>query len=268
MIKIGLIIDKIHYERKVNELVQYLKKRVDLSVYVEEEYLLDSSNLDFKEDLFFTKGKGDVILSLVKIIEKETSIPVINSYKGIWNAFNRFINATILDRAGILVPNYTLNPENIFPNFKNYISKNILDQKTYQFTPRIDKKGGRLRVDDQRALLEKDQFHYLFYQEFIKSKWEYKIYCIGEELFFYKQIPVLVNPNKMESRKNIDKISELEELALKAANAVDLKIASIDFLKSKDGKYYLTDINSTPNFNYIKNGHEIVGNYLIKQAKK
>ena len=41
----------------------------------------------------------------------------------------------------------------------------------------------------------------------------------------------------------------------------------MDFLRSKNGVYYLTDINSSPNFNYIKNGPKIVGDYLIKQAK-
>jgi hypothetical protein len=41
----------------------------------------------------------------------------------------------------------------------------------------------------------------------------------------------------------------------------------MDFLKSKDGNYFLTDINASPNFNYIKDGPKIIGDYLIKQAK-
>ncbi|MFX1396485.1 MAG: RimK family alpha-L-glutamate ligase [Promethearchaeota archaeon] len=268
MIKIGIIIDKLHYKWKASELIKFLKKKITLSTYIEEEYLLNNEDSTFDEDLFFVKGKGDIILSLVKTIEKETSIPVINSYKGIWTAFNRFINCTILENAGIPVPRYTLNPDKILPEFKDYISKNMVDQKTYQFKPKIEKNKGHLQVNDQRALLEKEQFHYIFYQDFIKSKWEYKVYCIGQELYFFKQIPVLINPNKMESRKEIDKIPELEEMALKAVEVVDLKISSIDFLKSKDGQYYLTDINSTPNFNYIKKGPEIIGNYLINQAKQ
>ena len=106
-----------------------------------------------------------------------------------------------------------------------------------------------------------------FYQEFIKSKWEFKLYKIGDDVFFYKQLPVLVNPNKMESRRGIKPIPELMEMAFKATQALTLEIASVDFLQSKDGNFYLTDINCTPNFNYIKDGHVIVGDFLMQRAK-
>ena len=267
--KIGIIVDKYHLELKTLNLLKYLKPKVDVSIYLEEEYLLDSNNLTFNEDIFFVKGKGDKLIALVKMIENETSIPVINSFKGIWTAIHRFMNCTLLKKAGIPVPEFALNPEDIPPPFNNYITKNIIDQKTYAFNPNIEKINGQLHVTDQRALKEKSLYDdYFFYQKFIKSKWEYKIYNIGSELFFYRQLPVLVNPNKMESREKIKEIPELREMVIKANNAVDLKISSIDFLKTKDGKYYLTDINSSPNFDYIKDGAKIVGDYLIKQAKE
>ena len=262
------MIDKIHLERKVIEFLKYLRNKVDVSIYLEEDFLLDCSTINFDEDIFFVKGKGDVILALVKIIEKETSIPVINSFKGIWNAFNRFMNSTILNKAGVPVPEFTLNPEGIQPYFEDFIAKNMIDQKTYAFSPKIKKVKGHLQVSDERALNETDIYHSIFYQKFIKSKWEYKIYSIGDDLFYYKQLPVLVNPNKTESRVKIEAIPELGELVIKATSTLDLKIASVDFLKSNDGQYYLTDINSSPNFNYIKNGPKIVGDYLIEQAKK
>ena len=72
----------------------------------------------------------------------------------------------------------------------------------------------------------------------------------------------------MESRKKIDEITELREIAIKTMKILDLKIVSLDFLKSIDSKYYLTDINCSPNFNYIKDGPKIVGDFLLKQAKK
>ena len=268
MVKIGIIIDKYHLKRKSSEFINYLNSKVDLKIYVEEEYLLNNNDLIFDENLFFVKGKGDIILALVKTLENETSIPVINSFKGIWTCFHRFMNSTLLRKAGIPVPEYALNPEKFAPPFKDYISKNIIDQKSYAFDPKIEKKDGHIQVIDKRALREKLIYsNYYFFQEFIKTKWEYKIYGIGEDLFYYKQYPVLVNPNKMESRKKIEKIPELQEYVAKAMEVLNLKITSVDFLKSKEGNFYLTDINSSPNFNYIKNGHKIVGDYLIKQAK-
>jgi len=266
--KIGIIIDREHLEKKASKLIKYLRKKADISIYIEEEYLLKCSEVIFDEDIFFVKGKGDILLAIVKSIENETSIPVINSFEGIWNAFNRFINCTLLEQVGIPVPKFTLNPESIPPDFNDYISKNIIDQKTYAFNPEIEKVNGHLQVVDKRAVKEISNYHYYFYQEFIKSKWEYKIYCIGDELFFYKQLPVLVNPNKMESRRKIKEIPELGEMVIKAKNRLGLSITSVDFLKSSDGQYYLTDINSSPNFNYIKNGHEIVGDYLLNLVKR
>jgi glutathione synthase/RimK-type ligase-like ATP-grasp enzyme len=272
MVKMGLIIDKYHLERKVAEFLKYIKAKADLKLYVEESYLLDLFNSNFDEDIFFVKAKGDLVLSLVKLIERNTSIPVINSSKSIWLAFNRFLNSTLLREAGVRVPNFSISPIGSSPSFSEYIIKNVADQKNYAFKPKIVKKNGKLNVEDERAIDEaksgKGSYNYYYYQEFIRSEWEYKVYRIGEELFFYKQIPILVNPDKMKSRIKIQEIPELREMAIKAIDCINLKIASCDFLQTRDGKFYLTDINSSPNFNYIKNGPKIVGDYLISQAKR
>jgi hypothetical protein len=270
--KIGIIIDKYHLENKVSDFLKYLKTIAEVSIYLEESYLVNSSKIKFDEDIFFVKGKGDLILALVKNIEKETSIPVINSSRGIWYTMNRFMTSVVLQKEGILVPDFSLNPLSDSPPFEDFIVKNIVDQKHYSFIGKIEKINGHLRIFDERALKEaqggKENYQYFYFQKYIKSKWEYKIYGIGDQVFFYKQLPVLVNKNKMESRVEIEANSELKEIVLKAMRVLDLKITSVDFLRSKESKFYLTDINSIPNFNYIKDGVKIVGNYLLEQAKR
>jgi len=72
----------------------------------------------------------------------------------------------------------------------------------------------------------------------------------------------------MKTRIEINPIPELREKVIQIKRLLDLKITSVDFLKSKDNVYYVSDVNSTPNFNYIKNGPKIVGDYLIEQTKK
>ena len=267
--KIGLIIDNYHLSYKVKEFLEYLKSIADVKIYIEESFLLKSSELNFDEDLFFVKGKGTLILGLVKLIEEQTSIPVINPYKAIWFTINRFLSSTFLRKASIPVPDFSLIPNGETPPFNNYIIKNVIDQKNYAFKPIVDQKNGHFRVADMRALDEVDgkeiKYHFLYYQKFIKSKWEYKIYGIGEDVYFYKQLPILINPHKMESRQEIKQIPELKEYCLKAMEIMDLKVTSLDFLKSKD-QFYLTDINCTPNFNYIKNGPQIVADFLLEQA--
>lgn len=271
LIKIGLITDKYHLEKKSTQFLKYCKKHAEISIYIEEDYFLDFSNYNFDENIFFVKAKGDLIIDLVKLIEQETKIPVINSSRSISLAFNRFLNSVFLRKAGIHIPDFTLIPVGIPPPYKEYIMKNIIDQKNYAFRPQIHEKGGFLKVTDIRAFEEssgiKPKYTHVYYQDFVKSKWEYKVYLIGDDIFYFKQIPVLVNPDKMKSRIGIEKDRELTEIAYKAAEAIGLKICSMDFLRSKNGVFYLTDINSSPNFNYLKNGPKIIGDYLIRQAK-
>lgn len=271
LIKIGLITDRYHLEKKLIQFLNYCKSLAEISFYIEEDYFLDFSNYDFDENIFFVKAKGDLIINLVKLIEQETKIPVINSSRSISLAFNRFLNSVFLRKVGIQIPDFTLNPIGISPSYKEYIMKNIIDQKNYAFSPQIQKKGGFLKVTDMRAIEEssgiKPKYTHVYFQDFVNSKWEYKVYLIGDDIFYFKQIPVLVNPDKMKSRIKIDKDAELTEMAYKAAETIGLKISSMDFLRSKKGVYYMTDINSSPNFDYLKNGPKIVADYLIRQAK-
>ena len=269
--KIGIIIDRWHLEKKVSEFLKYLKTKANVSLYVEESYLFDKENLEFDEDLFFVKAKGKLAVKLAMMIENETSVPVINSSKAIWLSIHRFMNSIVLRKAGICIPDFSLYASTYQSPFEDYIVKNIIDQKTYSFKPNIKKENGHLKVSDERALKEvkggEEDYQYYYCQKFIKSKWEYKVYRFGDNLFFYKQIPVLVNPNKMETRRKIPENPELKDIALRATNILNLKISSMDFLKSREGKFYLHDINPMPNFNYIENGPKIMADFLIEQAK-
>ena len=248
-----------------------MRKKVKIKLYVEERQLVDFSKVDFEEDLFFVKAKGELVINLVKLIEHETNIPIINSSKSIWLCYNRFLNSTLLRKVGVNVPDFSLNPVDNSPPFKDYIIKNIKDQKNYAFKPIVNQVKQGISISDERAITEATsgsyQYNFLYYQNFIKSEWEYKVYCIGDKFFYFKQLPVLINPNKMESRRKIKAIKEVKNFSKIATEALGLKIASLDFLKSEDGEYYLTDINSSPNFEYIKNGAKIVGDYLIKVAR-
>ncbi|MHA1273101.1 MAG: ATP-grasp domain-containing protein [Promethearchaeota archaeon] len=271
-VKLGIIVDQGHLKFKMGEFLKYAKTIAEVSIYVEQELLFNPSELKLNEDVFLVKGKGDLLLDFVRFVERETSAPIINSYKGTYLTIHRFLNSLYLERAGILVPKFSLSPCHFRAPYEDYIIKNIVDKKIYSFTPRVERVNGHVHVIDQRAWDEcyndKERYNYFFYQEFIESEWEYKIYGIGEQLLFYKQVPLLYNPNKLETRHKIEKIPELEEICYKAMEVLDLKLTSIDFLRGKDGEFYLTDINCTPNFNYIKDGPKIVANFLIEQAKR
>ncbi|MFW9825844.1 MAG: hypothetical protein ACFFE4_23095, partial [Candidatus Thorarchaeota archaeon] len=106
--KIGILIDEYHLNYKVTDFLKYLKEIAEVKIYLEESYCIISNDIHFNEDIFFVKGKGDVILGLVNLIEEETSTPVINSFRGTWLCINRFLNSTFLRSAGIPVPDFSL----------------------------------------------------------------------------------------------------------------------------------------------------------------
>ncbi|MEJ2296326.1 MAG: hypothetical protein P8Y23_16375, partial [Candidatus Lokiarchaeota archaeon] len=226
-----------HLENKVKQFITYMKKVCKLSIYVEENYIVDFNEVKFDEDLFFVKGKGDVILNFAKSLEIDLDIPVINSSKGIWLAYNRFLNSSLLRNAGIQVPNFSLNPKDKPPPFQSFIIKNVRDQDNYSFNPTIRRSNRFIEVRDERALEEvygtDAQYNFFYYQEYIESEYEYKIYGIGEDLYYYKQKPLLEDLDKMKSRVVIDPLTELGEIAYKVMKLFDLKITSLDFLKSK-----------------------------------
>jgi len=61
-------------------------------------------------------------------------------------------------------------------------------------------------------------------------------------------------------------VPELAAAARAAMRATGLVIASLDFLE-EDGAFYLTDVNSTPNFNYVDGGAAMVGDCLVATAR-
>ncbi len=273
LIKIGIITNKKFIKHQAKPLLKYLRKRVDVSLYIEEEFLLKSvPKYYFDEDLFFVKGKGEIILGLVKLIEKTTNVQVINPFRAIWLAMNRFLNSTYLKKAGINLPDFSLTPDAEKPPFKDFIIKNIIDQKSSSFQPSIQITADQTQISDQRAIKdakgEEQAFHYYFYQQYIKSQWEYKIYGIDDKLFYFQRVPSIKNPHKILPKIQIEKIPELEDVVFKIMETLNLKVTSVDFLKSKDGQYFLIDVNSSPNINNVPNGAKLVGELLINQIIK
>jgi len=271
--KIGIITNAYEVPR-IQSLLNYLKDKVEVSLYVEEDILLDYKKLTFHEDVFFTKGKGYILLTLANMAEdygRTRGVHVVNDARSVWIAMHRFLHCVVSREAGVRVPEFSLGPSGS-TNFGKTIAKNIIDQnhlRNLDILPRVGKNGMEVPSikTGEEAGSDPRVPDYHFYQRFIETEYEYKIYGFGDRLLFYRQVPVLVNPNKMETRIPIEKIPELDRMARLAMKATGLRIASMDFLKEND-EYYMTDINATPNFNYIPNGAEILGDYLLELARR
>ncbi len=270
--KVGIITNAYEVPR-IRSLVDYLERTAKVKLYVEEDIFLDFQGVNFDENVFFTKGKGYVLLTLARLAEeygKPRGIIVVNDARSVWIAMHRLMHFNIARNAGVRVPDFALARE-APTSFDKFIAKNIIDQNHLRDLNVLPFVGGAgSKVPDIKTGEEAgvgsiiNEFH--LYQRFVESEYEYKVYGFGPRLFFYRQTPVLENPNKMETRVPIDEIPELRQMALLAMKATGLRVTSMDFL-CENGKFYLTDINAIPNFNYMPNGPEILGNYLLDIAK-
>jgi len=271
--KVGIITNAYEVPR-LRSLVDYLGKKAEVRLYVEEDFLLDFHNLKFQENVFFTKGKGYVLLTIARLAEeygRPRGVVVVNDARSVWIAMHRFMHFTIARNAGIRVPDFALGREAPL-NFSKFIAKNIIDQNHLRdldvlpFVGTSDRAVPYIRTGEEAGddpIVK--EFH--LFQRFVESEYEYKVYGFGHRLFYYRQVPVLENPNKMETRVPIDEIPELRRMALLAMKATGLRVTSMDFL-CMDGKFYLTDINAIPNFNYLPHGPKILGDYLLELADK
>jgi len=270
--KIGIITERFEVPRLAS-LVDYLEKYAVVNLYVEEELLLDSRNIGFREDVFFTKGSGYVLLAAARLAEGGGSgrknIPVVNDAASIRIGIHRFLHNTVCREAGVNVPDFSLGTHDSVP-FRKFIAKNIIDQRHLRFLNVLPLVGGPgMQVPPvetaEEAGRESSVKDFHLFQRFIESRYEYKVYGFGDRLLFYRQTPVLVNPDKMLSRKPIEPIPELARIARLAMKATGLRVTSMDFLE-ENGKFYMTDINPNPNFNYVPDGPKILGDYLMELA--
>ena len=78
MKKVGIIIDNYHLSYKVTDFLEYLRSLAEVNLYIEESYLLKSSELYFDEDIFFVKGSpsslGERLENIVKDSELKTKV--------------------------------------------------------------------------------------------------------------------------------------------------------------------------------------------------
>lgn len=270
--KIGIITERFEVPR-VASLVSYLKEYAQVNLYVEEELLLDSRDVEFREDIFFTKGSGYVLLAAGRLAEGGGSgrkkIPVVNDASSIRIGIHRFMHNTLCRKAGVNVPDYSFGTLDAVP-FKKFITKNIIDQRHLRFLdllPLVGERGTQVPAVETAEEAGREKFveNFHIYQRFIESRYEYKIYGFGDRLLYYRQIPVLIDPDKMKSREPMMPIPELEIMAKLAMKATGLRVTSMDFLE-ENGKFYMTDINPNPNFNYVPDGPKILGDFLMELA--
>ena len=266
--KIGILATSHEVPRV--QLLRYLQPRAEVRVYVDEEALVDSGKTPFDEQLMFTKGRGYALLTMARMAEA-AGIAVVNSAHATWMGMHRMAASIVCRAAGVRVPEFALamSPP---ATFDRAIVKNVVDQHHLRFLdvlPIVAESGSTIppiaTAEEAGGLEHVTEYH--FYQRFLRTEFEYKVYGFGGTLLYFRQQPVLVNPDKMSTRVQIDEVPALAQAARAAMRATGLAIASLDFLE-EDGTFYLTDVNCTPNFNHVDGGAALVGEHLLACASR
>jgi hypothetical protein len=184
---------------------------------------------------------------------------------------HRMMASIVCRKAGVPVPEFAL-AMSVPHAIGKAIVKNVIDQHHLRFLGRLpivaEPRSTLPAIETaEEAGVSQLAPRYHYCQRFVHSEYEYKVYGIGEKLLFYRQRPVLVNPDKMSTRVRIDEIPALASAARAALRATGLAVASLDFLE-EDGTFYLTDVNCTPNFNHVEGGAQLVGDHLLACASR
>jgi ribosomal protein S6--L-glutamate ligase len=103
----------------------------------------------------------------------------------------------------------------------------------------------------------------IYAQELIAADWEHKIYLVGEELFAFVQRPTLLVPDKFATRQRVAVDPALAHHTRRAAAAMGLEVAGVDFLVDRAGVPRVTDVNSNQGLHTFTQGYEALERHLL-----
>lgn len=216
-------------------------------------------------------------LALFMGIEEE-GIYLMNSIRGLLNARNKFMTLLKLFKAGIPVPKALLT-ENLVEAYRltkqwdRVVVKPLIGSRGY----------GQVLVDNAdlgyrifRTCLQFKQF--IFLEEYLnKPSRDIRLFVIGERVSaaMYRYAPPdawktnIAQGGKAEPMKPSP---ELEELAVKTAEILELDYAGVDVLEGSDG-YYVLEANGSPGFEGLMRVTGInipceIVSYLVEKAKR
>lgn len=268
------------------KILGHIFKLVDMKEF---EYGITNGKLYIKQfenlypDIIIMRGVFNSIKSITAYVEslRSKGVKVFdNNFLSHKYSINKIADLIKLAQAGIPVPDsYHLH------DFKKYLpTANKLGYPMICKLTRTGKGAGVYKFDNKEDLTkfvvdlenrEAEPESYLL-QEFIPYKYDLRILIIGSDIFCMRRFP-----KKGDFRANFSlggsvELFDLDEkgntLAINAMQAVDIEVAGVDLLITKDNKRYILEVNHTPGMIGMekatsKNIAGIYLEYAIKNAR-
>jgi len=230
------------------------------------EIIIEGTDYKINEfDLVYFRRVGGTFLSLagtLAIYLEKLKIKFFDtSFKNIGPAGDKLTSYLKSSLAGLpTIPAYFCWHTKIEEKKQEIIDKLGLPLVAKQLSSQRGKGVFLIKKIDDFKILNKDfsECEFLF-QRFYPGKNEYRLLVLGEAIGSFER-KIRTDPNEFranlalgadEEYIEIKKIPEqMESIAIKAAQVLDIQIAGVDILVDKKGKMWLLEVNRGPGLTY------------------
>ncbi|NLS75741.1 MAG: lysine biosynthesis protein LysX [Chloroflexi bacterium] len=255
--KIGVLLSRLRIEEKL--IFQALRDRgVDFERIEDGDLALDPAQPRFTEyDAVWCRSLSHSRALYALSVMESWGLKTINTYEVISACGDKIITTTALVKAGIPSPRTVVA-------FSIESALATLDEMGYPavLKPAVGSWGRLLaKVNDRdaaEAILEHKQTlggyqHSIFYlQEYVdKPQRDIRVIVIGDAAIcaIYRQSPHWITNTARGGEAMLCELSpELNDLAVRAAQAMGGGILAVDLLEDSDGRLLVSEVNHTPEF--------------------
>jgi len=255
--KIGVLLSRLRIEEKL--IFQALRDRgVDFERIEDGDLALDPAQPRFTEyDAVWCRSLSHSRALYALSVMESWGLKTINTYEVINACGDKIITTTALVKAGIPSPRTVVA-------FSIESALATLDEMGYPavLKPAVGSWGRLLaKVNDRdaaEAILEHKQTlggyqHSIFYlQEYVdKPQRDIRVIVIGDAAIcaIYRQSPHWITNTARGGEAMLCELSpELNDLAVRAAQAMGGGILAVDLLEDSDGRLLVSEVNHTPEF--------------------
>lgn len=256
-----------------NKLVDFKEENVILASFNEINFSSESRDLfvgdknikEFTLIYFRMVGKSLEIASLVTNYAKENRIKIVDKMYSKSRLLPISLGKTLEMRQ--LVKSKIPIPKTFFGNFSNLDFPYIVKGTTGQRAREVWLVNNKKELEDLQAGFDRNKFY--FKQELIPKCRRIRVLVVGK-----KAVGAISRPTKwykIPEKLTINPIPRnIEKLALKATNAVNLDICGVDILVDENtSKMYVIEVNAAPSWKLINKYCGIsVENEIIKFLQK
>ncbi len=281
---IGLLASRIRVEEKL--LIEALKRRgVNYDVIDDSELAFDLASPSEKwrrYQAIFSRGMSQSRAMAVGAVLEYWGLPVFNSFAVETLCNDKLLTTLALLRAGVPTPRTMLafEREQAVQAIEDLGYPAVLKPVTGSWgrlLARINDRDAAEAVLEHQETLGSYQHHIHYIQEYVrKPARDIRAFVIGDRTVcaIYRQSEHwITNTARGATTSNCPVTPELDQLCLRAAQAVDGGILAIDVLEDEERGYLVNEINATMEFrNSIEpTGVDIPGEmvaYVLSQIRQ